>query len=392
MKFTDKYVKSLKPKETRYDVNAGDGFVIRVFPSGAKSWLYVYRLHGRLRRMTLGTYPAMSLKKAKSAHAEAYNLRHNDHIDPGQQKHLLQAEEVNAPTVNKLALEYIKRHAKLRKRSWEEDQRMLEKDVLPYIGKYKVSEVTRRDIIAILDRIIDRGAGVVANRTFEVIRRMFNFAIERSIIENTPCYMVKAPGKETQRERVLSPEEIRRFWRRLYRTDMSQPVRLALKLQLVTAQRRGEIIQAEWKDFDLATGWWTIPAEKSKNKKSHRIPLSPVAIALLRHIKRRSGNTPWLFPNPSRKGLMAEGAPTRALARNLGKLGIDHFTPHDIRRTAASQMASIGTPRLVISKILNHTESGITAVYDRHSYDAEKRAALESWAEHLQNIVARKES
>jgi integrase len=87
--------------------------------------------------------------------------------------------------------------------------------------------------------------------------------------------MVKAPGKETQRERVLSPEEIRRFWRRLYRTDMFQPVRLALKLQLVTAQRRGEIIQAEWKDFDLATGWWTIPAEKSKNNKSHRIPPLP---------------------------------------------------------------------------------------------------------------------
>ena len=348
MRFTDRYIKSLKPKQSRYDVNSGDGFVIRVFPSGAKSWMYVYRMNGRLRRMTLGSYPAMKLKEATDAHAEARALKNND-VDPGTLKQEQEREHREAHTVADLAREYIERHAKLKKRSWKEDQRMLEKDVLPHWGRRKAREITPHDVHMLLDRIVDRGAPIVANRTFEVIRRMFNFAIERHILDTSPCLRVKAPAEENQRDRVLSPSEIRTFWRRLYHTDMTPLVRLALKLQLVTAQRRGEVMKAEWADFDLQAGWWTIPAERSKNRLAHRVPLSPLALALLRHIERRSIDTPWLFPNPSRKAPMTGSAPTRALARNV--------------------------------------DNSVTAVYDRHSYDQEKRAALQGWADQLAQLI-----
>ncbi|MCG8073863.1 MAG: tyrosine-type recombinase/integrase [Candidatus Thiodiazotropha taylori] len=390
MKFTDRSLKALKPKEKRYEVSElnGHGFGVRVLPSGKKTFIYRYKLNGKTRGMMLGSYePGTkygSLAEAHKRHANA-RAKLKEGVDPGAIKQAKIQAEREADTVDDLAERYVELHAKKQKKTWQEDKRMLDKDVLPAWGSRKAKDIHRRDVNDLLDNIVTRGAPVVANRTLEVIRRMFNFAIERDIIDNNPCYLVKAPGKETRRDRVLNPNEIRIFWRRLYKTDMGQLVRLALKLQLVTAQRRGEVMNAKWCDIDLDGGWWTIP--ETKNQLSHRVALSPIAKALIRHIHRRSSDTDWLFPNPSRDAAMTERAPTRAVARNLEKLGIAHFTPHDLRRTAASQMASAGVQRLVISKVLNHVESGITAVYDRHSYDAEKRDAMNVWADRLSEII-----
>jgi integrase len=164
---------------------------------------------------------------------------------------------------------------------------------------------------------------------------------------------------------------------------------LALKFQLVTAQRKGEVAAAEWAEMDLASGWWTIPAEKSKNKLPHRVPLSPLAIGLLTLAKEAAGNSPWVFPSPRDGGKkkIADTAIDRAVRNNRKIFGVDDFTPHDLRRTAASHMTGVGISRLVVAKILNHMESGITAVYDRHSYDPEKKRALDAWARVLDEII-----
>ncbi len=388
MRFTDRSLKALKPELKRYEIaeSNGRGFRIRVFPSGKKSFVWRYKYQGRSRVLVLGQYPEeISLSKAHSLHAEYVRQLKEEGKDPGAIKIAKKEADRAAETVKELSQQYISRHAKKLKKSWEEDQRMLDKDVLPVWGHIKAKDIHRRDVIALLDGIVDRGSPVMANRTLEVIRKMFNFAIERDILEHSPCHLVKAPGKINQRDRVLSPDEIIQFWRKLTLTNITPLVRLALKFQLVTAQRRGEVITAEWKDIDLDNGWWTIP--ETKNRLSHRVPLSPLALTLLRHIKRQSGETEWLFPNPSRKGPMTEKAATRALARNLEVIALPHFTPHDLRRTAASQMASAGVQRLVIGKVLNHAESGVTAVYDRHSYDREKRTALDAWGKKLEEII-----
>ena len=157
---------------------------------------------------------------------------------------------------------------------------------------------------------------------------------------------------------------------------------------MATAQRRGEVINAEWAEFDLTSEKiWTIPGEKSKNGMPHRVPLSRLALALLSEIKAVSASSRWLFPSTRGLGAITGPAVDHAMRKGRAILGIGDATPHDLRRSAASHMTSIGINRLVVSKILNHAEPGVTAVYDRHSYDAEKWSALTAWNVRLEEII-----
>jgi integrase len=173
---------------------------------------------------------------------------------------------------------------------------------------------------------------------------------------------------------------------------MEKYTALALKLQLITAQRKGEVAGAEWVNFDLKGGWWTIPAEKSKNGFPHRVPLSPLAMETLNKLEELTGSSRWLFPSPRDGQHIAETSVDHAVRVNAEHFAIDHFTPHDLRRTSASMMTASGIQRLTVSKILNHVESGVTAVYDRHGYDKEKRQALETWERKLTSILTGKSS
>ena len=165
-----------------------------------------------------------------------------------------------------------------------------------------------------------------------------------------------------------------------------------MQLMLATAQRRTEVVTAKWSDIDLKGGWWTIPETVAKNKMPHRVPLSPLGLQLLRTAKKDSDDSDFVFPNASGKAPIRADAISKAVRRDESKLKVAHFTPHDLRRTAASQMASAGTPRLTIGKILNHVESGVTATYDRHSYDQEKRKALNMWSRRLTSITTGKKA
>jgi len=388
MAFTDKFIQSLKPKSIRYDVREGNGngFAIRCSISGKKSWLFFYHFEGKKRRMTLGCYPAMPLADARKKLNKAIALL-SAGKDPALESILLKSAARTALTVNDLISEYLEKWAKPRKRSWQEDERMLLRDIAPTFGKRKARDIKRREIILLLDKILDRGSPIAANRTLAVARRMFNFAIERDIIENSPCYLVKAPSKENRKERLLSEDEIKAFWHGLETASMSELTKYALKLQLVTAQRKGEILSAEWQEFDLKNGWWEIPGSKAKNGNLHRVPLSDLTITLLNEVKILSSDSNWLFPSPKEGSHISGPAIDKALRRNPQVFIHEPATPHDLRRTAASHMTALGTPRLVVSKILNHSDNGITAIYDRHSYDEEKRLALASWDRKLNEII-----
>lgn len=394
-KFTDKFIKNLKPRSSRFEVySEGEtGFGMRISTKGVKTWITRYKIDGVTRKHTHGEYPDKSLSEARELHqADRKDIRNGK--DPHKDaKHVKKAEK-EAATVKNLAKEYIDKWAKPHKKSWEEDERMLEKDVVSVWGNRKVKDITRRDIIKLLDKIVDRGSPVTANRVLALVRKMFNFAIDRDIIETSPCVMVKRPGKESSKDRVLNEDEVRTFWKKLYSANMSIRTKLALKLLLLTAQRRSEVATAAKSEFDLKTGWWTIPSEKTKNGLTQRVPLSPQATNIVERAMFNAGDSDHLFPSPRGKKSMTATALTRAVSRNYEHFGVDRFTPHDLRRTAASMMASNGVERLVISKILNHMESGITAVYDRHSYDLEKQKALNSWSRKLLTILkgSRKEN
>lgn len=195
----------------------------------------------------------------------------------------------------------LEKWAKPRKRTWKEDHRILYKDINPAWGKRKANDITRREVIDLLDIIKARGTPIIANHTLATIRRMFNFAIERDIIPHPPCTMVKAVAKENRRDRCLNENEIKTLWLALghplpeeaSKNDikMSEATKLALKLQLVTAQRKGEIVRIEWSDIDLGSRWWTIPAAKAKNGNLTRVYLSDLAMELLTRTKELSDDS-----------------------------------------------------------------------------------------------------
>ena len=299
MRFTERSIKALRPRERRYEAfeDGRKGLGIRVSPSGSKSWVFVYRRNGRLSRITLGQYPDTSLAEAHDEHAERRKLLRKG-TDPASVARIQRTLPYRTPTVRQLVELYVERYAKAKKRSWREDERILCKDVLPRWGPLKAKDVTRGDVISLLDDIMDRGSPISANRTLAVVRKMFNYAIERSAVEANPCSIITAPAAERRRDRVLDEDETRAFWSGLDASQVSLPFRLALKLMLVTAQRRAEVVLAEKSEFDLDTGWWTIPAERSKNSLSHRVPLSSLATELLSELMKLAGDSPFLFPSP----------------------------------------------------------------------------------------------
>jgi integrase len=231
-----------------------------------------------------------------------------------------------------------------------------------------------------LDEIVVRGAPIQANRTLEIVRKLFNWAVARDILGTTPCYRVPKPSGENRSDRVLTEEEIRAVWGAL---AGEVPLTAATyKLRLMTAQRGAEVLGMRWDQ--ISGGWWTIPAEVAKNGLAHRVPLSAPVLALLDEIRPLGEGSEWAFPGTGGSGHRV--AIHKANTRIRRRSGIS-FVPHDLRRTAASHMTGTGISRLVVSKLLNHVESGVTSVYDRHSYDAEKRAALDAWGRRLEEII-----
>lgn len=394
---TDSFVRALKPKSTRYEVGERGGLKIRISPSGAKTWVYAYRHDDALHRLTLGTYPAMPLVKARAAATAARAAKHaGGH--PALEAQATKQRRRQEPLLEEVAKEFLEKHSKRHKRSWAEDERIFNKDILPALGKLRARDIRRRDVITLLEDVAARAPGQ-ANRALEVLRKMFNWAVEREIVESNPCWQVSRPSPKKSRDRVLSATEIATLWNVLdHDRSMehlklpldwpSRAVRLGLKLALVTAQRRGEIAGASKAEFDLAAGWWVIDGSRAKNGRTHRVPLSDLAVEILTELFALSGDSPWLLPSPRGDGAINPNALSRATTRIRATLSIPHWTEHDLRRTAASHMASAGTQRLVIARILNHTDSSVTAVYDRHSYDAEKRVALARWAKELASITS----
>ena len=390
MRFSDRYVDSLKPRDKRFAVfedNArGRGTLgLRVTPKGVKTWVHFYKLDGRKRMTTLGRYPEMTVAEAHAIFGQA-GLAVARGQDPA---HVAKTERIRrrgALNVADLAEVYLERWARPRKRSWREDERILRHDVLPALGQMKSEDVERRHIVEILDAIVERGAPIVANRTLAVVRKMYGFGIERELVVRNPCEGVSPPAPERRRQRVLGDDELRVLLAALPATTMWTPTQLAMLFLLTTAQRCTEVVTMRWSQVDQASGWWTIPAERAKNGMAHRVPLSAQSAQILELARRHHLGGDAVFPSRRDGGPMVATAVARGVARNREAVGIEHFTPHDLRRTAASQMTSLGIGRLVVSKVLNHAERGVTAVYDRHSYDGEKVEAMERWGVKLTEL------
>jgi integrase len=387
MALTVKQIEALKPGHERYQVSDEGGLIVRVSPSGKKSFCYVYRVNGKLKRLTLGVFPEMSLAKAREEAGKAKAARDRGE-DPVEAKKWAQEAWKSTPTVAEFIEEYLHRWARPNKKSWKEDQRLLEKDVKPVLGDKKVSEVRRRDIIYVLDLIKDRGSMVTANRTFAVISRMFNFALERGVLDASPATRIKMEAEES-RDRVLTRPEIKTLHQLLNDQPLWISTRMALELILRTAQRPGEVRQMTTDEIDWQERMWTIPKERSKNGIAQRVPLTDEVLSMIK-VASSFSSSKWIFPSPQTSGPISTYALAQGLRKALKDSGLPRTTPHDLRRTAATIISELGFNRLVVDKILNHKDRTVGGIYDRHTYDAEKRQALEAWEAELEQIMAGK--
>jgi integrase len=388
----------VKPKEKRYELpDAGlPGFYLVVQPSGAKSFALRYRMGGRSRKYTIGGCPQLKLDAARKLARDALSSIAAGE-DPGEKKKAARRASDVPQTIDALAALFLERYARkhTRERSWQETERILNRDVLTKWQGRPLNSLRRRDVVALLDEIASQHT-VHANRVLAALRRMFNWAAERDLLENSPCFGVKAPSPEVSRDHVLSDDELRLVMRATEKLEA--PFGPYVRMLALTLQRRNEVSGMKWGELDLAEKTWTLPASRTKNANEHIVPLAPAAMAILEAMKaeRFAGSDveDFVFTSTGRAPVSGFSKVKKQLdkliaAENGGPMAPWRF--HDLRRTGASKMPRLGVALPTVEKILNHqsgTFAGIVGVYQRHDFADEKRAALEAWAAFLDRLRA----
>lgn len=415
MPFTDKQVHALRPKQTRYALPepGRTGLEIRVSPHGAKSWAFRYRYRGEQKRMLFGAYPTLSLVDVRIKLGEAKkHLREGR--DPGELVMDARRALRATPTVADLVREYLTRHAEktMRPSTVKEDRRILDKEILPVWRGRLAKDISRQDVMDLLNAIEDRGVYVLRNRVAGVLSRLFLFGLDQGIVAASPAVQLRRLKKvgavkvEQPRSRFLSKDEIRSFWLGLDTIPIIPAMRAALRWALVTGQRRGEVSGTARNEIDDATQLWTLPGTRTKNQREQLLPLPALALQLLVEADRarirpqpaRLNRTdrlrydptpsPWLFPSSRHSRPITPAAMTCAVVRHREALGIGDATVHDLRRTMATWLSELGTPKDLVSAVLNHAPKGVT---DQHYNQATllrpKRKAMDTWSSWLSRVI-----
>ena len=378
-KLTDSMVRGLPapPSGNRvtYDSDV-PGFGCRVTSTGARAFVLNYRVAGRERRITIGSYPAW---KTGQAREQAGALRRQ--VDLGEDPMQTRQEQREAPTIADLANRYREVHLpNKRAGSAENDELALRKHILPRFERTLVTDVRHADIVD-LHREITKTTPIAANRIVALLSTMFSLAIREEWRADNPCKGIKK-NQENRRERFLSPAEIARLSEALAASP-EQASANAVRLLLLTGARRGEMLGAKWSEFDLAAGTWVKPGSRTKQRTLHRVPLSVPAISLLSQMKAAAGNdATYVFPSTSRPG--PDGLRTEQPMQTLKtmwsgvrrKAGLDDVHLHDLRHSFASLLASGGASLPLIGALLGHSNPITTNRY-AHLADNPLRAATE---------------
>jgi integrase len=393
-KLTDLFVARVVPPpkgRIEYFDMTFPALALRVTDSGHKSWSLFYRTGGRLRRWTIGPYPAFDPAAARKAASTALH-RVADGGDPAEEKRTRRnAPKPMADDFASVAREYLERQVKRNTAAstYRETARIMEQDVIPVWGRRSIRSIERRDVTALVDDKVASGAEVQANRILARLRTLFGWAVEKDRIASNPCDGLKPPTKEKARDRVLTEEEIRIFWGAA--DDLGWPFGPLFKLLLLTAQRRDEVATMEWSEVNLETGVWTIPRHKAKNDNGHDVQLSYEAVEILKSLPRIEGGL--IFTTNGRTAVSGFSRAKERLDAMMAKAAgrdIEPWILHDLRRTATTGMAGLRVAPHVVDRILNHTSGtirGVARVYNRFEYVDERRTALEAWGRAVDAII-----
>lgn len=421
---TKRAVDALKPASGQLFLwDAGDGaikgFGVRVTPAGVKSYVYQYRLGGRgaaVRRYTIGRHGEFTPDTARARAIElAEQVRRN--IDPldaeaGQRKDRDEkAQEARDLAFAAYAARFLKMHVQPNTPdSYGFSESILRLHVSPELDRKSLPEITRRDIVAVIDRI-DAAQPSVRRNCFAVMRKLFNWARARGDIKRSPLEGMEPPPLVQSRDRVLSDDELALAFRASQ--SMTYPFGPMFELLFVTGQRRDEVAGLDWSELDRKAGLWTLPRERAKNDASNIIPLNRLAIAALDRAAGRGldASTDWprnglVFTTTGKTCVSGYSRAKAKLDARMAELAtespaeaaadaIKPWRVHDARRTLATGLQRLGVRFEVTEAVLNHvsgSRSGIAGVYQRHGWGPEKRAALDAWAAHIEGLLCPAES
>lgn len=408
IKAKDTAIKALKPEAKDYELAVGDeGLRLRVTTTGRKVFRWRYRkVQPKAGKpqwgvKTLGTYSKAfgladarnKLDKLKAAHKQALETGH---------------EEAPIATVSELADEFFKRRIEKQRKRPDEALRILDKDIKPGIGKYKFDTITTPTIGKMITGIVDKGSASHAGKVLALTKQMFSYAESLGYITHSPASSLKADNlgvEANTRDRYLTASEIREFWFAMDKMPrMSESVKLAFKVLLLTGVRSGELLKAMWANVDLDKGEWTIPAEDQKltpkqaqTAQPFVIPLPSLAVGLFTQLKKIAGKNPHVMASPiAESGRYDDKSLGHALRRmkayKTGEgdkvLDLPHFTAHDLRRTLRTHLAdTLNVQPHVAEKVLNHSLGRIEGIYNRADLYVQRRDALERWAKFIDRLI-----
>ena len=353
------------------------GLQLRVGTTGVRSFSYVYRIGRKMGRVSLGKYPDFSLKAARDKTNEYRRLVALG-VDPRSEKNeKIKKEQM---TVGLMVEEFIEKYAKPKNSSWKQAESNLRLYLISALGKKPIHEVTRPDIHQILDDLVGRGKHTAANRALAHTRKFFGWLVERGYLDYSPAAYIKPRHQEQEREKVLTEGEIRAIW--IASEAMSGPYSAWIKLLLLCGQRRLET--ASLRRSQIINNCWHLSGADTKNKQLHIVPLSKQAVALVERLLKQDGE---FLIKTGRTGDKPVNGFSKAKAQLDRLSGVQDWKFHDIRRTVATNLSKLGVDRFLLQRIVNHTDSGVTAIYDRYSYLEEKREALQRWADRLDDII-----
>lgn len=411
MKLTNDILKRAMPEPgKRLELRDSEepGLIFRVTESGARSWSLRYRnAAGEQRRKSLGSYPSVTLSKARE---EARKTKGavaggSDVVGEERARRVLEATK-RLHTMSGLADAYFEdaaagihranTRAPKRQSTINEERRVWDRLVAPTLGKCTVGDITRADVEALVKKAT-KGAVSNGRHCRTVVRQLLSYAVWKGIIDTNPAHDI-AVVMPKPRERVMTDTELKAFWAACVRPgsvedlQMSLDMGRALRMAAVTLQRGGEVVGMRWAEIDTKHQLWTVPASRMKGKRTHLVPLPDLAMSILAECERGGE---YVFPSPRGEGHLDRRAFSRAMNRMMAALKLPSATPHDLRRTGATNLTSerLGIPRFIVSQVLAHAgdTGGAAAVtglhYDRNDYLAEKRKALLAWARLLQAIT-----
>lgn len=413
-KLTDKHLRNLKPADAEQTLGDGGGLWIRVLPAangGAINFYYRYTFNGKERRYNCGTYPDTSLSQARNRRNEARKLVKSG-IDPTHHEETAKAKRSAAQALERMEKTvegllddwkrvYLSAH---RKDGGAEVEAAMRRDVIPLLGKMRARDVKLAHVNQVIDRVLERGARRTANVLLSLMRQMFRHGLGRSIVDTDPTLALskkQAGGKETPVDRNLSFDEIAELSAKLVASDLHEKMRAAIWYLLATGARIGELLKARWADINEREKTWMIPAENSKNGRSHLIHLSAFAMKQLKTMKEYKDG-PFLLSGRDPDAGMSDKTVSKAIRDRIRKtplkkrtprsgtllLSGGEWSPHDLRRTMASRMGDLKIEPHVIERCLNHVQQGIVGVYQRQEYLKERKAAFEAWGKKLSNVIS----